>query len=127
MDGDDTKEEFKKRFADVETSLSTDERVDIIAEAVEIFTRCRMLVEELDDTVRYASGGMPDDMNIPSAQLTITSKVCVTPWPCRNGSVLVELLSTMLLGSLNVTREEQTDQRRAARIRSTEPVTSNCV
>jgi heme oxygenase len=51
FDGEDIKLEFKAQLAAVETLFTTDERVDIIEEAKNIFQMCAGLVEELDAMV----------------------------------------------------------------------------
>jgi len=72
MDGEDIKEDFKSRLADVERLLSVDEREDIVAEASEIFYHCRMLTEELDDMM---------DLSVTkgSANISLTSPALPTP------------------------------------------------
>jgi hypothetical protein len=59
FDGEDIKAEFKLRLAAAETLFTTDERVDIIEEAKNIFQLCASLVEELDDLI--ASQGPAED------------------------------------------------------------------
>ena len=47
-DGEDIKDDFKTRIAEIEDLLTADERQEIVAEAEEIFTLCALVVEELD-------------------------------------------------------------------------------
>ena len=47
-DGEDLKQEFKKRLAETETQLTATERDDIIKEAASIFDNMALLVEQLD-------------------------------------------------------------------------------
>lgn len=47
-DGEDIKREFKRRLASAETVLTAKERSEVVEEAVEIFRRSLLLVEELD-------------------------------------------------------------------------------
>ena len=48
-DGEDVKAEFKARLLEAEELLTVEERADVVAEAKKIFTRCTMLVGELDE------------------------------------------------------------------------------
>jgi heme oxygenase len=50
-DGEDIKVEFKTQLSAAETLLTTDQRVDIIEEAKNVFQLCASLVQELDDMV----------------------------------------------------------------------------
>jgi hypothetical protein len=47
-DGDDIKEDFKKRFDIAAAQLIASERVDVVDEAVRIFEMCRQMVDWLD-------------------------------------------------------------------------------
>ncbi|GAB7331162.1 hypothetical protein MBLNU13_g02638t1 [Cladosporium sp. NU13] len=52
QDGEDIKAEYKKRLAEGENLLSTQEREDITAASQELFERCIQIVEKLDVEVR---------------------------------------------------------------------------
>jgi heme oxygenase len=70
-DGEDIKVEFKTRLAAAETLLTTDQRVDIIEEAKNIFQLCASLVHELDALVGTERGEAilkdePGNRSIPS-------------------------------------------------------------
>ena len=57
-DGDDIKEDFKKRFGAAAAQLTTSERVDVVDEAVRIFAICHSMVDWLDTHV--GSGRDPE-------------------------------------------------------------------
>ncbi|KAH0538404.1 hypothetical protein FGG08_005004 [Glutinoglossum americanum] len=47
-DGEDIKQEFKRRFTELDQLLTPDERQDVVSEALQIFHYITMMVEELD-------------------------------------------------------------------------------
>ena len=73
QDGDDIKHEFKARLTDIESLLSVEQRQDIVEEAIEIFRRCALLVEELDDVVASKSILLPAHVD-PVPWLTLLLK-----------------------------------------------------
>ncbi|KAL9109550.1 MAG: hypothetical protein Q9227_005886 [Pyrenula ochraceoflavens] len=50
-DGEELKEEFKRRIDTVAEMLTTEERQDVVTEAVKIFEICSELVDKLDQAI----------------------------------------------------------------------------
>ncbi|KAI9856508.1 MAG: heme oxygenase [Trichoglossum hirsutum] len=63
-DGEDIRQEFKRRFAELDQLLTPNERQDIVSEAVRIFHFHTLMVEELDGMFgQRASSGEPSSLN----------------------------------------------------------------
>ena len=83
-DGDDIREDFKARLANLEELLTQKEREDIVAEAKDIFESSIRLVQELNDTLEsmvicdnIANGGRPDGSCGLRGWTPIVVKLCV--------------------------------------------------
>lgn len=70
MDGEDIKEDFKKRLAEVEKLLTADEKSDIVAETSDIFYHCRMMIEELA-ALRSFTNAPLSPATLPTSQLLL--------------------------------------------------------
>jgi len=80
-DGEDLKCEFKQKLADSEARLSQSERHDIVQEAISIFERMTMLVEQLDvvcggPTGMDVSTSHSETPNIPVGHAVGSIKFC---------------------------------------------------
>jgi hypothetical protein len=78
FDGEDIKAEFKSRLATAETLFTSDERVDIIEEAKNIFQLCADLVQELDEVAgtnpsEAKVNGSPPSQSIPDSKEPLIS------------------------------------------------------
>jgi hypothetical protein len=78
FDGEDIKAEFKSRLAAAETLFTSDERVDIIEEAKNIFQRCADLVQELDEMVATDLGEAKIDINLSSQSTPDTKEPLIS-------------------------------------------------
>ncbi|KAI6782387.1 uncharacterized protein J7T54_001244 [Emericellopsis cladophorae] len=80
-DGEDLKCEFKQKLADLEAKLSQSERQDIVQEAISIFERMTMLVEQLDvvcggQTGMDVSTPHSETPNVPVGHAVGSIKLC---------------------------------------------------
>ncbi|EON63949.1 hypothetical protein W97_03178 [Coniosporium apollinis CBS 100218] len=67
-DGEDIKREFKRRLAEAETVFTEKERWEVVEEAVEIFRRSLLLVEELDELLGSHAQGLVETDKMSAAR-----------------------------------------------------------
>ncbi len=98
-DGEDLKKEFKMRLVEVEKLLSASERDDIVSEAVHIFRRCRLVVEELDELM-VASATDSAQISVSPPILPVRQLLLKHTLPlgmAELGALLIAFLSGVLL------------------------------